>query len=223
MNWRLLVRAGKIFDEIEQTFPDPGAYDTVMRDLKRDLLPNENELRKIYSFMNKWFSRAPWQSFGTFCDRFRMTWNILSRFSTMSLENTSMETLIEVDREKLRLTRAVHYCFDALSLIRKVGSTPASKALHVAAPGLLVMWDTAIRETIAYGSSGYHYAYVFLPAMKESIEDAIQSYVKEKDCDRTDAIEQIGRERGRNYTLAKMIDEFNWITITKRRKLDLTN
>lgn len=148
-----------------------------------------------------------------------MAWNNLSALSSLALESTSPEDVIRINGEQIRVTRAIHFCFDCLSLVWKVGSTPASKALHMTAPGLLVMWDTPIRNRIAHGSSGYHYAYIFLPTMKRNVDDVIQSYIRETNCDSKEAVAQIQKERGKDYTLAKMIDEFNWVTITKGRRL----
>jgi hypothetical protein len=216
LSWRELLRAGEEFDKIERTFPAPTAYDRIMLELARSRLPDPDEVMKIYTFMNRWFSRVPFSKAPDFCKQFAAKWNILSKLSNLSLEDASMETPIRIGDETLVLTRAMQDCFDAIDAT--IGSTPASKALHVAAPGLFVMWDKAIAVAISKGRSGYHYANIFMPAMREHLEEVITSYMNEKRCDRSEAIRGIQSLRGRKYTLAKMIDEFNWVTITKELK-----
>jgi hypothetical protein len=142
---------------------------------------------------------------------------MLSKLSEFSLENTPLDLVVKIGNENLQLSRIIHYCFDALSDV--IGSTPTSKALHVMAPGMLMMWDKPIRETVPQGSTGYDYTYVFLPKTKEEIEEAISSYAHENRCDRERAVNEIRNRRGKNYTLTKKIDEYNWITITRHEHL----
>lgn len=217
MNWRELLRASEEFDKVEQTFPAPTAYDRIMLELDRSRLPDPDEVMKIYTFMNRWFSRVPLSKAPHFCEQFAAKWNILSKLSNLSLENASMQTPIRIGDEYLVVARAMQDCFDALEAT--IGSTPTSKALHVAVPALFVMWDKAIAIALSKGRSGYHYANIFMPAMKGRLQEAISSYMNEKQCDRSEAIRGILALRGRKYTLAKMIDEFNWVTITKGLKL----
>jgi hypothetical protein len=217
MDWRELLRAGEKFDSIEQTFPAPTAYDRVMRELDRSRLPDAAEVMKIYTFMNRWFSRVPFSKAPDLCTKFVETWDVLSRLSNLSLEDVSMQAPISVGDEYLVLAHAIQQCFDALEVT--IGSTPASKALHVTAPGLFVMWDKAIAVALAKGRSGYHYATVFMPAMKERLEEVLTSYMDDRHCDRKEAIIAIRAQRKRKYSLAKMLDEFNWVTITKGQKL----
>jgi hypothetical protein len=218
VNWRELIEAGRRFDKIcQEEFPVLGAYDVVMKQLDRSKLPKQEEVLKIFIFMNKWFSRVPLEKFEAFFGRYQSIWNILLPLTEFSLENTSLDSIVAVRNERLQVSRVIHYCFDALSDV--IGSTPTSKALHISAPSMLMMWDTSIREEIAQGSTGYDFTYVFLPKTKEQIEEAISSYVHEMRCDRRSAIKEIRNQRGKNYPLTKMIDEYNWITITRGEKL----
>ena len=214
MNWHKLIDAGKRFDKIcEEEFSVLNEYDAVMKNLDRSKLPEQEEVMKIFNFMNKWFSRIPLVKFEAFCRRYQSIWNLLSPIKELSLEKTPLNLVLTVGDEKLQLSRIIHHCFDALSDV--IGPTPASKALHISAPSMLIMWDTSIREKIGQGMTGYKYTYVFLPKTKDLIEEIISSYADETHCDRQSAINEIRNQRGKDYTLTKMIDEYNWVTITR--------
>jgi len=218
LHWRKLIEAGSRFDKIcQEELPVLDAYDVTMSKLDRSRLPEAEEVMKIYDFMNKWFSRVPFTKRERFCSRYQSIWNMLSPLAEFSLENTPLDQVVNVGDEKLQLSRIIHFCFDALSDV--IGSTPTSKALHMSAPSMLMMWDTPIREEIAQGITGYDYAYVFLPRTKEQIEEVIASYTVENSCNRETAINEIKRHRKKNYTLAKMVDEYNWVTITRHERL----
>jgi hypothetical protein len=218
MNWHKLVEAGTKFDKIgQEELPALSAYDRLMKELDRTKLPETAEVMKIYTFMNRWFSRVALLKFEPFCRQYQLIWGMLSKLSEFSLEKTSLDLIVKVGDENLRLSRIVHYCFDVLSEV--IGSTPTSKALHVSAPSMLVMWDRPIREEIAHGGSGYDYSFVFLPKMKKEIDEVVASYALENHCNDEAATNQIRNRRGKNYTLAKMVDEYNWVTITRHEQL----
>lgn len=220
-NWRTLIEAGKAFDRLEQSSAGASAYDDALRDLDRSQLPKREEVEKIFRFVNRWGSRVRRANFPEFCERYTEIWPYLSRLSELKIEEVSLRNTIPVGQERVRIDLLAHYCFDTLRHVWKVGPTPASKALHISAPGLLIMWDESIRWDVASGESGFHYAYKYLPSAKMDIELALNSYMAEKNCSHEDATASIIAAReDRNYTLAKMIDEFYWVTMTKGRKID---
>lgn len=213
------MAGGLVFDEIEENFPNPGAYDQMMKLTDRHSFPNQAELRKIYSFANSWFSRAAWRSFPIVHQRISESWSSLEVLVGLRLEDGAIGALVESASERLAVQRLLHFAFDAISTPWKVGPTAASKILHGMFPDLAVMWDTSIREKLAGGQTGYHYSYIFMPLMLKEINEALLSCMKERQVDKESALARIKQARGRDYSLAKMIDEYNWVTIRRGRRL----
>ena len=191
----------------------------MMSDVDRRSLPDENEVRKIYAFANKWFSRAAWKSFPVVQQRVQDSWDLLGPLTNLKIEDGHVNTVVETRVERLVVQRLLHYAFDAISTPWKVGPTPASKIIHGLFPRLAVMWDEDIRWEIANGETGYHYAYIFMPKMSNELDEAVASCIREMGDGKERAISRIKAARGRNYSLAKMIDEFNWVTIRRKKRL----
>jgi len=79
---------------------------------------------------------------------------------------------------------------------KRVGPTAASKALHLVAPNLFMMWDRAIRNDYVFKENGAEYA-IFLVNM--------QTWLKELKT----PIDALQRQYGKTCT--KIIDEYNWM------------
>jgi hypothetical protein len=106
---------------------------------------------------------------------------------------------------------------------RRLGPTTVSKILHVLQPHLLVMWDKAIlaryaEDDPAIQDSGDGYA---------KFQDQMQSIAKEVDESFRQMKVSPSNQTPADYlsqkldwnpkkTMAKYIDEFNWITITRK-------
>lgn len=89
--------------------------------------------------------------------------------------------------------------YSSLSKVKGAEYTGASKIMHLFNPRLFLIWDAAMREHYGYfGSNTQHYL---------DYHKRIQAEVK--------AIKWNAREK----TLPKAIDEYHYLTITKKRNL----
>jgi len=96
-------------------------------------------------------------------------------------------------------------------------STDASKILHTIIPNFFVMWDKRIRdETVQGGVRGAVYAFYFLPKMQGELKEAIETCMEDRRLTREDAIKYIC-EKCDGKTLAKLVDEFNYMKYTKEQ------
>jgi len=102
---------------------------------------------------------------------------------------------------------------------RRYESTGASKILHVLVPELFVTWDMAIRRKVLdkrdKKKDGNAYAFDFLPKMQEELREMV-SYGK---ANYQTAIDEISKETDK-YTLAKVLDEFNYVRYTLGKSLE---
>jgi hypothetical protein len=103
----------------------------------------------------------------------------------------------------------------------------ASKVLHVLVPPFFVMWDTTIRAGYGCGII-YNKAiarnetyYIFLERIQRELREAIQSYADSHSIknfvEASDALIRVLNADGRK-TLAKIIDEYNFMKFTRGSK-----
>ena len=84
-------------------------------------------------------------------------------------------------------------------------------------PKLFVMWDDAICDGYLLAVRTRTNPASTMPLMKKEANEAITTYMKDRNCDQNTAIKEIMLKcDGR--TIAKLVDEYNWIKY--RKKLD---
>ncbi len=130
-------------------------------------------------------------------------------------------TIIEVDF-KDEVKNIMSAIFDSIAMCprtKRYESTDASKILHAIIPNLFVMWDNRIRNAIVGEErDGRCYAFKFLPKMQEAAREYLDSFIKENEGNYKSAALQISKMSD-NYSLPKLIDEYNYIRYTKRKSL----
>ena len=100
--------------------------------------------------------------------------------------------------------------FDEFSNV--LGSTGASKALHLLIPNIFIMWDTKIREYYKLGDSASDYLQ-FLKTMQRVLNDILRSYMQEHNVGKEQALKQLLSIAYGDKTrpITKLLDEYNWI------------
>lgn len=141
-----------------------------------------------------------------------------------SFENKTIVTIDFTEGTRSCLARI----FDSLANCCRTArfeSTDTSKILHAIIPDLFVMWDDKIKKaTIGVRGSGKDYdgkcyAYEFFPRMQELAKKFLDSFVKEHGGSYENASMRIS-EMADGYTLAKLIDEINYLRFTRKRTLE---
>lgn len=132
----------------------------------------------------------------------------------LRIEDTSLEEVVQTGRERLIIQRVAHCAFDELANIKGFGPVPASKTLHVLAPGFFVMWDNAVSETFGCHLCGYDYAFRFLPQMQAEIAECVADLMGSRGLNKNQSLQHI-RDEGASIwresrTIAKLVDEYNW-------------
>ena len=91
--------------------------------------------------------------------------------------------------------------------------------LHAIVPELFVMWDDKIRNNIVEARrDGRCYAYEFMPNMQGFAKQFLDSYIRENSGDYKSASRKISNMT-HDHTLAKLIDEFNYLRFTWKKTL----
>jgi hypothetical protein len=181
------------------------------------------EIMKLFWFIYSWD-----RNFRGNLQKFQKCYKEIYR----DIKRLERERLDRIDLDNENIENCIEKIFDKVASCgeeNRTESTDASKIIHTILPKLFVMWDVKIRDGIWKKHKkdkwrrpktnkfiGTEYAKYFLPLMKEEANNAIESYIKEHDCDRKKAINGISKE-GSNYTLAKLLDEYNYVKYTLRK------
>lgn len=105
--------------------------------------------------------------------------------------------------------------YDALLSIRGLGATGASKLLFAVCPETAMPWDRAIQTELKLAGDRAGYRAMLKHSKREAeilVEDAARRGIADY---RTIPV-KIGRA---GYTLPKLLDEYHWVTITRRHQI----
>jgi len=131
--------------------------------------------------------------------------DLILRFRSLKLDELPREGLEGLRNEIVGL-------YNRLAGV--VGHTGASKVLHMLAPSFFVMWDGKIREHYGLQERGDDYFRFLVEVARPMICGAVESYSRDRGVgDYSRAREELERELGKPLT--KVVDEYNWLTITK--------
>ena len=120
-----------------------------------------------------------------------------------------------IDFSEGRFSNAIRKIYGELDPIPYLGSpTTISKVLHLLNPEIFVMWDNDIKKRYRLKNNrvrdtpeGY---LEFLKEVQKELKEALHERQRETGRG-LDDIEQEIRHRYKNKTLARIVDEYNWI------------
>lgn len=166
---------------------------------------NEVIIERSIKFLNKWGCRITNIKIPYIC---RM---VKKQILTTDLTELSNEKLETTNLDNIK--SLIYDLFNRIDDIEEIGSTGVSKLLYILVnQKLFVMWDEAIAEKYecSLDADGY---FKFLKEMQKRSKDICKQVRNPAELLTTELrklIPDLPRK-----TLAKYLDEYNWITITK--------
>ena len=222
MNYKELLKAHKKF--MKEGKSRYWCYDVYMRNksecwFKEANIP-EAEIMKLFWFIHTWDRN--------FLGDLKKFYEIYKKMHA-SIKCLESETIEDINLNQ-EIKDYITDIFDGVTKCGKEGRrewTDASKILHCILPKLFVMWDVSIREKLRKKHRwakpkvnkvvAKYYACDFLPQMQTEASKIIESYREDNNhCSRKKAINEI-RKEGSNYTLAKLLDEYNYVKYTLKK------
>lgn len=209
LDYKKLIEADKLYYRIE---PRGFNYDGYMKRKNWNawLSPNVpfEEVELLFGFIKSW-DRFFQGDKDLFLEIYKEVFPLITMIRNDKIEESVLSS---------ELTTEVRRAFDRIADCPGGGryeSTDASKILHTLVPGFFIMWDDKIKNgTVQGGSNGAVYAIKFLPKMQTELNEAIESCMKERTISREEATENISNTC-HGKTLAKLIDEYNYVKYTK--------
>lgn len=181
---------------------DSGAYQRLLRETGEcvDLSRLDHGLAVI-RWLNAWNVRIPGTCHNTLSEQLKL-WYESNQLFDHSLN------LHELNDAVLDSIRAP---YKNLMQVECVGPTAAAKILFAVRPKSLMPWDEPIRRELQYSERPRSYV-KFLKSVRSKIQK-VGELCKEHEFELTDLPNILGRP---NSTIPKLIDEYLWVTITKR-------
>ena len=189
-----------IRDRVAKKWTNPGLLDF-------------DEVKRLILFANSWkcrINRHPKnvQSILEGLIRFVPTLNLLNG-------QTLLDVSLDSEMNGVSISDLIAICFNGIATAgMRCESVGTSKMIHAAVnPSLFVMWDRAIKD--AYGVTNYNeHSYArFLREMQRLSLEAVQQVIDEEGRTREDAITSL---TPCGQTLAKVMDEFNYVCFTAK-------
>lgn len=144
----------------------------------------------------------------------------LQALSNLTIENVNFNTIVEVNTsggmESKTVKDVVEHLYKRFDRVPRIGTTATGKLLHVLLPKLFLMWDKGIRKhySISNSSSGYCLFFTKIKSFAEAINRVFhEAYPCYPQPPATYLSQKF--EIDPPKTLAKFIDEYNWVTFTK--------
>jgi len=203
----------------------PRAYISIYRDTKfRWSLVHEpakvslSDIRDklIAGFLNKWRTRFPNndESAAAIRNTLAKRASLLEKLDVLRIDDVDFCRTIAIDGSNVLISDAIANIFDGLAWAYGFNTTMAAKVMGVLNPQLCVMWDNSI--ALHYGASFNGKGYMdFLRKMQILAQSCLSDFAKR--CRGANLATHLSQRLGYTppLTLAKYLDEYNWITITR--------
>ena len=176
---------------------------------------SQSDVKPLLEFLNQWKSWRP---------------HTLARPIAAAIPDVGSylqvlsDSSIEADVLNGSVFDATELAFDRLTSIPDVGPTTASKILGVLYPRFFVMWDTPIQRVYFNWAKCDGRAYViFMKEMRNSAL-AIVADARSHEYEIENPAETISKEIKQKppFTLAKFINDYVWLTVTRNEKYPYT-
>ncbi|WP_456372518.1 adenosylcobinamide amidohydrolase [Methanocaldococcus sp.] len=142
--------------------------------------------------------------------------NDLKKLNGKKLISLNDEERLNIDEHK----EDIKNLYTELKGVDGVGDTAVSKILHLLNPDVFVMWDEEIRKHYGIKNPTAEKYIEFMKMMQNLGLKFLEDYAKYNNIDLKDAEEKILNDY-KNKPLSKLIDEYNWLVITKKNDTTL--
>ena len=194
------------------------SYDNLRKaTIPRIDLTSSGHRKEILVWLNKWGCRQFHKKQHCYASEKLKVWyhEVELPGIDKSIVNATSDVLAQIEKayETLTKTNAVPAKANDGKAAVSWGPTGAAKTLFALRPELCVPWDQKIRAG-KYGDSATSYIQ-FLQDCRRDLT-VLQADMKERGLDVSQLARLIGRE---DASLAKLVDEFNWVTKTRAIKV----
>lgn len=197
------------------------SYINFLNSINKSLNINKPEHRKaLLVWLNSWACRQFVIEYHDFASEQILDWYINVK-SLIPEKSKNIWELTDNDFNKIKIlydtlvnTPVSKKYRDNKEIINHAGPTGAAKILFALRPDTLILWDNPMQKYFNEGHNGYAYI-EYIKRVNEEINDLINQ------CENNNfTIKELPQKINRpNSSIPKLIDEYHWVTITKKWKL----
>lgn len=223
LSWAALLFPISGWDEAYKELFEDNSFLSRLRSNPASISKEEFKKRVVSGFLNKWACRIADSSVIPARKCLMELQVFFDAIKKDSIEYLNFDSTVKISSKTLRKGEAISHIYDKISKIRNFGLTSVSKLMHVMNPELFVMWDRKIfehyrEENNRITDTGKGYV-EFLKEMKKLAFDIIADFRAQGKSGNPERYLSDKLDLSKTKTLAKFLDEYNWITITREIKL----
>jgi hypothetical protein len=207
----------------------PNAYMSIYKDIKfRELLafnpahvkPKEVCDKLIEGFLNKWRSRFPnnEKAASAILAALERVGPFIKATKALAIDSVDFNKYIDIDGNHFSVFEAIVMIFNKIANCHGNRTTAGAKILGIINPALFVMWDDTIAMRYSSGAqdifNGIGYA-SFLKKMQNAAHVCQSDFKSRFGYDNIALFLSEKLEVMPPLTLAKFLDEYNWISISQ--------
>jgi len=180
----------------------------------RDLRSQPNQLKvediqnKVIGFLNLWKCRIKGD------DQIALKLREVLVQSQQSLNDLKSLSIFDFNNSSATQNDEIQDIYSRIDKIPHFGPTAIAKTLHILQPSLFVMWDNPILSHYHVDAKAKGYI-VFLSKMNKMVQELMVDFKSKHSTDTLEAFLCQKLDCTLRKTMAKFLDEYNWITITK--------
>ncbi len=201
----------------------------ILNELRTDpvnVAPQQIQSQVIHEFLNAWGCRIPnktTQSAEAMQTALQGLLPYLKALEELEIETVNFDQNVVVNGNQSTVNQAIRQCYTILEEVgNRFAATATSKLLHILQPGLFVVWDNPIHDHYHVAGDGQGYlAYLQeMNAMSKKVCRSFRDATLNPPSDTKNPAVYLSKQLEYDYpkTLAKYLDEYNWVTITKGQK-----
>ena len=230
LTWNQFAWAALLFwamSEQNQSYQDLLGDELLLNTLRNN--PAELNVEQIQTnvigLLNAWRCRMERSVQAAFAirEQLQQTHSYLQALGGFDLETVDLDENVIVEENQIPISQACEEFYDGLrnNIGHKFAATAASKLLHLLQPNLFVMWDKKIlasyrgnNPSIRDSGTGYS---AFLRSMQEMAINIHEVFNHQNQGQGNNPATFLSEQLHYDHpqALAKFLDEYNWVTITK--------
>jgi len=204
------------------------AHSQVLSNLQVD--PGNVDLQQIQTgvtkFLNRWKCRIPnnRQSAKDLRNAIQGLVPYLQALKGFDIDSIDFNQNLVVNGNPSTVNQAIEHCYTNLKgIVYRFAATATSKLLHILQPNLFVMWDDPIlrdyhKDNLQITDNGQGYR-IYLQEMNKMAKQVCQNFQEatlNPPSDTKNPAVYLSKQLEYDYpkTLAKYLDEYNWVRIT---------
>lgn len=223
LSWAALLFPISGWDEAYKELFEDNSFLSRLHSKPNSISKDEFKKKVVTGFLNKWACRITDSSVTPAKKRLIELQNFFNVINRDSIQDLNFDSTVKISGENYKKDEVISHIYAEISKTEDFGLTSISKLMHVMNAKLFVMWDRKIfqyykKRSNKIKDTGEGYV-EFLKEVKKLASDVIRDFRAHGKTGNPESYLFRKLNLTVSKTLAKLLDEYNWIKITKEIEL----